>query len=323
MAAVKAVRTHASSPHLGMDTTARDIRAVLRAADAAYFDDLGACESELQAEAVPYPIVALEEPFAGGIRAGWGRAGDEVRRALRRSWQTLSAVGSVRVHFKDPGDDALEFALLGEEILIPEESVAGYVETRIPPLRHVLSEARRELCRDLIAEGAREGMTTQQTMAHLRTEGFGRSAAHAENIARTESATLYNHGTLARYRASSVVQGVRIEAVGDNRTCPRCMFMDGREFRCDDVDGVMPPLHFQCRCVIIPILFNEEVEFESAAAVLGEGGVDRGPLVGFGTVDTSAMPPPQDIRDFLKPLSESDEAEMREWVERVREKFDL
>ncbi len=324
MAVVEAVRIYARAAQYDLGLCIQDIRRVLQDADRAYFDEVGACETPLQALAVPYPLVPLEAVFEEAVARGWTRAQKEVQSALRRGWRVLSALHPSRVWtHQSVEDEALGFALVGEDLVIPEESIERYVATRVPPLRHVLSEVRRELCRDLVAEAVREGMTTSQTMMHLATEGFGRSTNHRETIARTESATLYNHGSLARYRASAVVQGVQVAAVGDNRTCERCMYMDGRCFRCDDMDGVSLPLHFGCRCVLTPILFNEEVEFETAAEVLAGATEDERPLSGFGAVDYSTMPEPRDLRDFLRPLSESDKAEMREWVERVKAKYGL
>jgi uncharacterized protein with gpF-like domain len=74
-------------------------------------------------------------------------------------------------------------------------------------------------------------------------------------IARTELATAYAQGSLARARERGDSY-VRVLASNDERTCPTCAARNGRVY---PVDRVLLPFHPRCRCVAVPVP-NEAVQ---------------------------------------------------------------
>jgi len=91
-------------------------------------------------------------------------------------------------------------------------------------------------------------------------------------IARTETARAMNFGTIEAYKQSEVVEQKQWLTAFDERTCERCVAMNGKTIGLknnyfDKGDTFMgldfsygevsyPPLHVRCRCTIIPV-FNK------------------------------------------------------------------
>lgn len=125
-----------------------------------------------------------------------------------------------------------------------------------------------------------EGIDAGETVAELadRVENiYGAAAGYrAERIARTESIMSTTFATRDAWRISGVVQNQQWLTAGD--PCPFCADMDGKtlglndseayfrvgdsittddgqtmSFKYQDISG--PPLHVNCRCSLIPVLF--------------------------------------------------------------------
>jgi hypothetical protein len=59
---------------------------------------------------------------------------------------------------------------------------------------------------------------------------------------------------------SDQIQGFQFSAILDTSTCDYCAALDGATFQIDDPDSIAdcPPIHPACRCILIPILMDEE-----------------------------------------------------------------
>lgn len=83
------------------------------------------------------------------------------------------------------------------------------------------------------------------------------STRNATTLVRTAVNEVYNQAAADTYQQNDdVLQGVEFVAVIDERTCPECADLDGTTYALDDpaLDGVTPPLHFNCRCALVPVL---------------------------------------------------------------------
>ena len=86
-----------------------------------------------------------------------------------------------------------------------------------------------------------------------------------ETIVRTNTTNAYNHGRLTEALYPEIarfVKGMRYSAILDERTTEVCRFLDGKVFRPSDPDleALLPPNHFQCRSIIVPIVAGEQVD---------------------------------------------------------------
>ena len=337
-------------PEQRMDALTRAIRNALEDADRRYWRaaaeavrHAGSAEAALD---VRYPEIsglddALAEAGADGWRdaetgivariwkggRGWIRgivkrmgtatAGRTVVRPLQRHGGATATArhGRATAMLADAGtiDDALELLVMGERTVVPQEAIARYVASRIPPLAETIDNRRRELCRDLVTQAAGDGLGTRDIMELLQSSGFGTSAWHRETIARTETGQLYNHGRVARYRASGACPGYRYEAIIDGRETVICRGLNGKLFNFEDANGATPPMHYACRSTISPVMWWEVPENWDQPGEIIDGlePADR-PAAGFGGIDMSDMPEPQDLNDFIGPLRDSEDPEIRE-----------
>ena len=126
------------------------------------------------------------------------------------------------------------------------------------------SESEREAVTGAIRMGVAQGQTVPQIVQRIRGTKANRYAdgllattkRHAEAVVRTSVAHV---GTVARgatYSANAdILKGVQWTSTLDQRTSSQCRSLDGRVFAMDK--GPRPPIHVNCRSVVIPLLADE------------------------------------------------------------------
>ena len=67
-----------------------------------------------------------------------------------------------------------------------------------------------------------------------------------------------NKGRVAFFEESGVVSGYQYSAILDDRTTDICRGLHGKTFRAGDQP--IPPMHFNCRSMLIPITIYESFE---------------------------------------------------------------
>lgn len=90
------------------------------------------------------------------------------------------------------------------------------------------------------------------------------TAHRLETIVRTNTTEAYNKARLVEIQADDrrgLIVGVRYSAILDERTTPVCRYLDGKVFEPDnpDLEDLIPPLHFRCRSIIVPVGTDEDV----------------------------------------------------------------
>lgn len=86
---------------------------------------------------------------------------------------------------------------------------------------------------------------------------------------RTNTTDSYNQGRLVEARrlgAKGLVTGMQHSSVLDSRTTPICRSLHGKCYRIDDpqLDRFTPPLHYNCRSVLLPITIGVDVSDDPA-----------------------------------------------------------
>lgn len=92
----------------------------------------------------------------------------------------------------------------------------------------------------------------------LGEEGMELSDTSIERYARTKFTEVVNRGRHATFEASGVVAAYQYSAILDDRTTDICAGLDGKIF--EKGQEPIPPLHFNCRSLLIPITKYEEYE---------------------------------------------------------------
>lgn len=145
-------------------------------------------------------------------------------------------------------------AELGVAFNIPDPAVREYLEDVGQNLISITGHTRDKVREALIA-GQAEGEGIPQIVKRIRAlTTFGKT--RAETIARTELGMAQNLATLAAYRASGVVVGVRVLDGQDYDEA--CRAMHGRTFPLDKVPAALE--HTRCRRAFAPIVDVDEIE---------------------------------------------------------------
>jgi SPP1 gp7 family putative phage head morphogenesis protein len=77
----------------------------------------------------------------------------------------------------------------------------------------------------------------------------------ATALVRTAVTQIATRAAFETYRAQDdLTDTYQFVATLDRRTTPICRSLDGKVFRYDDPTAPRPPLHFQCRSIIIPVI---------------------------------------------------------------------
>ncbi len=184
----------------------------------------------------------LETSFMKGIR-------DAVELGYRQGGQLVREL-SRKVSLADDWNAVL-----------PAEALS-WLDRYVPELARVYEVAVLEQVRDVISRSLREGLTLKRSTKELKginreVSGFARH--RLECIARTEAMRAYSMGHLRSAIDSREVVGFEFSAILDDRVSTGCQAREGLMFRIGDprLPFNTPPLHPNCRSVLIPLLAIE------------------------------------------------------------------
>lgn len=102
----------------------------------------------------------------------------------------------------------------------------------------------------------RDGRPLSSVTGVLDDTGKEASRVSAERFARTKFTEIANRARLHAFEQAKVVDGVQYSAILDSRTTVVCAGLHGKKFKL--AEAPIPPLHFNCRSIVIPILIFEE-----------------------------------------------------------------
>jgi SPP1 gp7 family putative phage head morphogenesis protein len=139
-----------------------------------------------------------------------------------------------------------------------------------------VTEDTAPVVREVLTDGLAEGINPREMASRLNSEIESIQKKRAETLARTETLHSYSEATVSRYERAGVetVQHGEWMDSDDDRVCPICSELDGREipmsnireatftFEPDDdqpdsLGGeypVMPPAHPSGRCALLPVI---------------------------------------------------------------------
>lgn len=124
-----------------------------------------------------------------------------------------------------------------------------------------LEESEADRVDTAVRDGMAQGKSVQQitkelvgTAANDYTDGIvERTRSMGVNMARTLANSISNNAKQAFYEENDdVVIGVEILATLDGRTCPACAGLDRKRYKTKESHPT-PPIHHQCRCVLLPV----------------------------------------------------------------------
>lgn len=111
-----------------------------------------------------------------------------------------------------------------------------------------------------ITQGLAQGEIIKQIKQIFEPYQYSIDGALLETTIRTNFATAYNQSKLA-YFAPAVNNGdiyaYQYSAILDDRTTDICSSLNGKIFKADGISDIEPPLHYNCRSTLVPILKDE------------------------------------------------------------------
>ncbi len=115
--------------------------------------------------------------------------------------------------------------------------------------------------KDVVAEQIRAGASERDMTRALGEVFTGFSRQRLANIARTESAKIYEQAHYQEWQPNEDVAGYEVFAIIDDRTSDICLFRDGKYIPKDQVEGWWPPYHVSCRTTLSVVLAWENVKW--------------------------------------------------------------
>ena len=183
---------------------------------------------------------------------------------------------------------------------VPDKAL-DYLLTKAIQIKGIIDRDIEEAVRYDLFEHIKGGRPLQETMSNIRDifmpfvgdpesiESSGLSqtpedvlrAYRLENIVRTETTEALNFGRRAiGDAAEDYVLGYQLSAILDLRTTEICIEADGVTIRKDDARSIQltPPLHFQCRSILIfvtsddrPIRWSTDAELDRVVRLVQKG----------------------------------------------------
>lgn len=132
----------------------------------------------------------------------------------------------------------------------------------------------------ILTDGIRSGAGVDEVVKMLNKEfkkyDISFDATRLENIVRTNTLKAFNQTRLNEFsKNKEMLVGYQFSAIMDGRTSDVCSEYDGKVFPVEEADKLNPPLHHQCRSVLVPV-FKDEVdenfEFDKLPSVEQEQG---------------------------------------------------
>lgn len=184
---------------------------------------------------------------------------DEIARAIIDFTPILETVAGAA------GDNAMDLIKSSKPYIMT--NIKNKIKARVELFAKSLVETDRDKLVDIITDGVREGLSVPDIRRNITTTFEDYTKMQAERITRTEVLSISNKAALDAWEQSGVVEGKEwLTAPGADEQCEQYdgkkVFDLGGNFYSPDSefeDGD-PPLHPNCRCVVLPILEGEPLD---------------------------------------------------------------
>lgn len=114
-----------------------------------------------------------------------------------------------------------------------------------------------------LMQAIKQGVSERELAQILMADNEDFTEKWAKTVARTKTTEIYNQARKTYWDtdplASQIIEAYQFSAIMDDRTSEVCSKLDGKIFEKGDYTSVItPPLHFNCRSVLVPITKFED-----------------------------------------------------------------
>ena len=157
-----------------------------------------------------------------------------------------------------------EFAIFGPEAL-DDEDIAQWLSENAIYTETVEAQEILKKVKGTIMDGIREGAGSREmmTMVEDTLKGYDivLKSPRIETIVRTNVSKAYNESRKDQYvKLNDEIKAYQFSAIMDGRTSPVCTKLDQKIFKPSELSYYNPPIHYNCRSLIVPIFNDEELE---------------------------------------------------------------
>ena len=188
---------------------------------------------------------------------------------------TLRNTGKAKGLYKDMIKESMTFGYgsTGKKFGLDDEDIAKWIEEESLRLSWTENNEILKKTKQVLADGIRSGDGIQATSAKLEealkswdvklsstVKGHG---VRVETIVRTETNRAFNTARATEFKGmveSGDIVGFEFSAIMDGRTSAVCESLDGTKFPPAQIDYYNPPLHPNCRSVLVAIWEGQEFD---------------------------------------------------------------
>jgi SPP1 gp7 family putative phage head morphogenesis protein len=163
-------------------------------------------------------------------------------------------------------EGAKEFNILDAVTGLDDEDIIAWINQYADYLGGVEAQEIMKRIRGVLVDGIRSGAGIRDIVAMISTKFTDMDivsvtqTSRIEQIVRTTINKAYNEVRASEYKSmASEIQAYQFSAIIDSRTSDICAELDGKIFPPADLDYYNPPLHPNCRSLIVPIFIDEEM----------------------------------------------------------------
>jgi SPP1 gp7 family putative phage head morphogenesis protein len=154
------------------------------------------------------------------------------------------------------------YKLIGVDDIYLPDKLRGKIERNVAKFTQSMLDTDRDTLVNIISNGLKDGKSVPEIRSAIETSFDSISKNQAQRITRTEVLRVSNQASLDAYEQSGVVEGKQWLTAGAVDECEQYdgqivtlsknFYSSDSEFQDGD-----PPLHPNCRCVILPVLSEE------------------------------------------------------------------
>lgn len=201
---------------------------------------------------------------------GMGQVQDVIGEMLRASY---------RFGFQEIKKETSGKEEMGAGLFTPTEALS-YLSQKKFWVAGVMKDSILKDTRSILFNSMKSGETLTETQQKINTlfepwigtEGILKETEkgfkvgtpfHLETIIRTNTTDAFNQGRIVgAQEVAKFLHGMEYSAILDARTTEQCALLDGRIFPMDspELGRFTPPLHFNCRSILVPVSKSEEVK---------------------------------------------------------------
>jgi HK97 family phage portal protein len=155
------------------------------------------------------------------------------------------------------------YDLIGADDTYIPYNVTGTVQSNVAKFTQSMLDTDRETLSNLILEGLDEGLSVPEIRNNISDKFADINKLQSSRITRTEVMRASNMGNLDAFKQSGIVEAKQWLTAGATDECAqyegKTASLDGNFYSDTDefADGD-PPLHPNCRCVLIPVVIASE-----------------------------------------------------------------